>query len=71
MINDYSWVGILIGAISTIVVTTTVAFGLSYGSCSAKSEKMGMNYSWGMLQGCMIEHRPGQWIDINRYRVID
>lgn len=44
---------------------------LASASCSSRSEKMGVRSAWGPLQGCMIEYRPGKWIDINRYRAFD
>jgi hypothetical protein len=37
-------------------------------SCEAKARKMGMAHSYAPLQGCMIEHAPGRWVDIKRYR---
>jgi hypothetical protein len=40
-------------------------------SCSVKAEKMGFNHSWAPFQGCMIEHKPGKWIELRRYRAFD
>lgn len=57
------------------VVVSFVMFLSAYAwdsaSCSSRASKMGMPKSWGPLQGCMIEYKPGKWIDIDRYRAID
>ena len=39
-------------------------------TCRAKAEVMGMKSSWGFVQGCMIEVKPGQWVPLSNYRVL-
>lgn len=47
------------------------AFGIEYFSCATRANKMGFNYSMAPFQGCMIEYKPNQWVDINKFRVVD
>lgn len=42
---------------------------ISSKSCSAKAERLGLEYDFGAFQGCFV--RDGDhWVDYNRYRVI-
>jgi hypothetical protein len=58
-----------------VIVGLAVILGLamwsSSYSCAVKAEKMGFNHSWAPFQGCMIEHKPGKWIELRRYRAFD
>jgi len=54
-----------------LLVITALCLLYSSFSCQVKASKMGMNSSWGLLQGCMIEYKPKKWIDIERYRAFD
>lgn len=39
-------------------------------SCASQAKAMGMKHDWGLFQGCMIEHKPGQWVPLKNYRVL-
>jgi hypothetical protein len=39
-------------------------------ACKQRSSLMGVRYDWGVLQGCMIELKPGQWVPLKNYRVM-
>lgn len=54
-----------------VVPVIAIIWGGQALSCRAKANAMKMDYTYGPLQGCMIEHAPGKWIDIERYRVIE
>ena len=51
----------------TIVLVLAVAGVWDYVSCKNKSEKQGMECSWGPFQGCMVKTENG-WIDYERLR---
>lgn len=51
----------------TIVLVLAVAGVWDYVSCKNKSEKQGMECSWGPFQGCMVKTEKG-WIDYERLR---
>jgi hypothetical protein len=36
--------------------------------CENKASKMGFNYTFQWIGGCMIEIKPDQWIPIDNYR---
>lgn len=44
---------------------------LAYAECKAKADVLGFAHSWGPIQGCAIEYKPGKWAPIERYRVLD
>lgn len=50
-----------------IVLVLVGAYGLAYISCKNKTEKQGMECSWGPFQGCMVKTENG-WIDYERLR---
>ena len=42
---------------------------LSSKSCASKAARLGLEYDYGVFQGCFV--RDGDhWVDYNRYRVI-
>lgn len=45
-------------------------FYLAAASCASQAEKMGFRHDWGIMQGCMIEPKPGQWVPLKNYRVL-
>jgi hypothetical protein len=46
------------------------ALWLASESCAIQATKIDRPYTWGVLSGCMIEAKPGQWIPLKNYRVI-
>ena len=61
---------VILFALFLVVVIAPLAF-LDSVMCKSKSAQMGMNHSWGMLQGCLIEYEPRKWIPIQNYRVVE
>lgn len=39
--------------------------------CKTKAKIQNMQYSWGIIQGCMVKEKNGKWIDYERYRVME
>jgi len=39
--------------------------------CAANAEAMGRPHKWTLATGCFIEAKPGQWVPLKQYRVID
>ena len=56
-----------IALVLTIVLVIGGAAVWDYISCKNKSEKQGMECSWGPFQGCMVKTEKG-WIDYERLR---
>jgi hypothetical protein len=54
-----------------LAVSGLVWLAIDTASCYSQARKMGFNSSWGPLQGCMVEFKPGKWIAIERYRAVD
>ena len=40
-------------------------------ACDKKAGRLGKNYEWGPISGCMIEASPNVWIPLENYRIID
>jgi len=58
--------------ILTIVFTTTVLLTigvlLEKRTCELKSNKMSMEYSFSVLEGCFVKYK-GSWISYNKLRL--
>ena len=37
----------------------------------AKAKRMSLSVEWSVHKGCMIEHKPGEWIPIANYRAFE
>jgi hypothetical protein len=61
-------------ALYLVLVGLVVAglMGFKSCSCSTKAKAMALKSSdWGPIQGCIVETKKGDKIDIQRYRVVD
>lgn len=59
-----------IGCLALVIIISLIlafAGGWDYISCKNKTEKQGMECSWGPFQGCMVRTEKG-WIDYERLR---
>jgi len=67
--------GDLIGGVVFFVVCTfgvsLPCFALADWSCKSQAKVMGMSATYGPIQGCMIEHKPGKWVPLESYRALD
>lgn len=59
------------GATCILIITVAVGVGMGLDSagCASKSRLMGLEYSWGPLQGCMVRH-DGRWDPLEKYIVM-
>lgn len=53
-----------------LVATFFGLIWLSEASCEAKTKGIGFNVEWSLMGGCRIEHKEGQWIPLERYRIV-
>lgn len=62
-------IGLLfIGICAALVGVIAVPVGLlAYASCASHAKKMGLDYSWGPLQDCMVLI-DGQWVPLESYK---
>ena len=65
----------IVAAVAAVLVTTVIATTVFVGyvssiSCEKQAKKMGVNSDWELLQGCMIEVKPGKWAPLKNYRAI-
>jgi hypothetical protein len=65
-----SIIGISVSAVLLGIILVFAGM-VSSCSCKMKSKAMGLNYDFGMIQGCIVETKDGQKVDIKNYRVID
>lgn len=54
-----------------LLLIVGIACALERGVCVAKAKAMGFECSWGPFQGCMIETKPGKWVPLENYRVME
>jgi hypothetical protein len=60
----------VVGVLFMIIVACGYVIFANW-SCKAQAHIMGMNSTWGPVQGCMIEVKQGKWAPMERYRVPD
>lgn len=58
--------------LAVMVFVFALATGIWYPvarcECSSKAEKLGLEYSFGLFQGCFVK-KNDRWVDYNRYFV--
>ena len=54
-----------------VLSVVAAAFVAPPYTCAAKAEAMGLKHRYSLTTGCMVEYKPGKWIAIAQYRVID
>ena len=62
------FIGLCVGFMGPILGLATWADATA---CRSKAGAMGKPYTWGPLQGCMIQVRPGFWLPLENYRGIE
>lgn len=61
-----------VGASLFVLVVILIIYSLiDWATCSAKADRMDIDSDYGPIQGCMVEARPGKWVPLERYRVVD
>ena len=61
-------------SLMTIIFIILIAFGcVAYSSCSCHEQgaMMKKRANFSLVSGCMVEHKPGEWIPVQQYRVIE
>lgn len=70
IIGLFVCIGIAVGICLLIGVILAVPVNLMAShACESKAHKLGLEYDYGMFQGCFVK-QGNQWIDYNNYRVI-
>lgn len=66
-------VNLIVWGIGLVFMALIFGASLWFASyqCGTMARVMGFRSSWGPVQGCMIEHAPGKWVPIERFRVIE
>jgi len=62
-----------VGLIVVICLACIVGIGYAAGriTCDAQTKDIGFNHYYNWIGGCMIEPKPGQWVPLNNYRLIE
>ena len=61
----------LFSGISALLVTAVLLAGIFYLAkleCSQRWENSGMEYEYGVIQGCVIQLKDGRWVPAENYR---
>ena len=72
----YTYGDRVISIFFVIVIITIMAcstFFVPAYSCKQKATKQGLEYDWGILQGCMVKgiETNNKWVDYDRLRIFD
>jgi hypothetical protein len=62
--KPFEWILAVVCSMGILLILLT----LPKWECENKASKMGFNYTFQWLGGCMIEVKPNQWIPIDNYR---
>lgn len=65
------WVLVVVGGAVLGASIGTAAYWFDAASCEARWGRAGMAWDYGLLQGCVVEVRPGVWVPENRVREIE
>lgn len=57
----------LIAVVLVIVGVLFISATVDGSICRAKAVKQGLQYDYGIAQGCMVKHN-GKWVDYDRLR---
>jgi hypothetical protein len=68
---DYWFESMILGSILVVGLAVFVALcvGLRYGECVQVSSNMKVPYKYVFPGGCMIEAKPGEWVQLKAFRV--
>lgn len=58
-------------AIALVAVFFLIGYGFSSYECMTKAVKQDLQYSYGIVQGCMVREKGGRWIDYDRLRTMN
>jgi len=61
---------ILLSVIVLSFSACTLSDDITYFECQAKAKAQSLEFDWGPLKGCMVKVN-GQWVDYNRFRVMN
>ena len=48
-----------------------ITYGVGSFSCSTQWARSGMASDYGLVQGCLVQVKPGQWVPQERVRAIE
>ena len=51
-----------------LLLATGIWYPVAKCECSSKAEKLGVEYSFGLFQGCFVK-KNDRWVDYDRYFV--
>lgn len=60
----------LIALVCVIVFSLFGAYKADEISCEKKATAQGLEYRYGLWEGCLVKERDGNYIDYDRYRVV-
>jgi hypothetical protein len=59
--------------IATAGVIAAISYGVYIGdkyTCEKKAVAQGLEYKFGIWEGCLVKERDGNYIDYDKYRVL-
>lgn len=71
--SDFIACCIVIGGVIVLIFTPVIggAMYLDYASCRSQGRAIGKPVSWGPLQECIVEIRPGLRVPMDNYRGVE
>lgn len=64
-----------VAGVITIIVATGALFvviaTIPPTQCAVQADAMGKPHMFNYLYGCMIEAKPGKWVQLRSYRIVE
>lgn len=54
-----------------VLLLAFIGYVVDSSQCKARAEMQQLQYSYGVIQGCMVREKGGKWIDYDRYRIME
>ena len=69
--NEEDYGCLVVIAIALVAICFLIVYGFSSYECMTKAVKQDLQYSYGIVQGCMVREKGGKWIDYDRLRTMN
>lgn len=60
-----------LGVLLTLACGVGLAFTVAAPTCHASTASMNIESRWGLLEGCLVEVEPGNWIPLENYQYVE
>lgn len=71
LVGEISFVGLVVLLLLVLAFILSLPFLADWWKCSSRWSTSGVQSSYGPIQGCLVEVKPGRWVPDDRVREVD